>query len=230
MPLILLCCAGGLFGQTPESKEQAPRTVTVHGTGTVKSVPDRVRINVQVNTRGESASAAMAEAGKRTRDILAQLKAYGVDEKDIQTSRVSVSAVYDYEKRIQPPPIVGYTGVNEFTVLFTGKLMDRIGEFLDRAVTAGAANFGGLVYESSQQQELEREALRLAAGDARARAEVLAKELGTSIGKVLSITENINAPVPIVRSGVMEAAAAGAPVQLGQYTVTAQAQVTFELK
>lgn len=229
--LVLLIFASTMFAQQDKSATPPSRTVAVQGVGKVMTSPDQVRIGVQVNTRAESASEAMAQANKKTADVLAILKNYGVDPKDIQTSRVTVSAILDYQRNIQPPPIVGYTGINEFSVLFKGKLMDNVGQFLDKAVAVGVSNFGGLVYESSKQRELERDALKKAADDAQARAEVLAKQLGAALGKVMTVSESVSYPAPVMRGGVMDmTSTASAPVMTGELAITAQVSVTFELK
>jgi hypothetical protein len=210
-------------------KDMKPRTVSVRGSGSISVAPDQIRVNVQVNVRAESASGAMTTASRRTSEILDLLRSYNVDPKDIQTQRVTVAPVYDYEKRVQPPPIVGYTATNEFAVTFKEAVMSRVGEFLDRAVTAGAASFGGLVYESSKQREQERKALVLAAADAKARAEVLAEELGAKIGRVLSVSEiGPRIPGPIVQDIRAEASVA-APVMTGEITVKTTVDVMFEL-
>ncbi|MBM2840396.1 MAG: uncharacterized protein HW412_924 [Bacteroidetes bacterium] len=229
--IAMLLCAITSFAQQDKSDKNPTRLVQVQGLGTVKTTPDQVRLSVQINTRAETASDAMAQASKKTSDILAILKGYGIDPKDIQTSRVTVSAILDYQRNIQPPPIVGYNGVNDFTVLFKGKLMDKVGEFLDKAVGAGASNFSGLTYESSKQRELERDALKKAAADAQARAEVLAKELGATLGKVMTISENVSGPAPMMmRGAMMDAVTVAAPVMTGELSINAQVSVTFELK
>jgi uncharacterized protein len=227
----LIAFATGGMAQTVDLKEQKPRTVSVHGVGHVMTSPDQVRISVQVNTRGESASAAMKSASTKTRDILALLNSYGVESKDIQTSRVTVSPIIDYQRNVQPPPIVGYTGSNDFSIVFKGKVMERAGDFMDKAVAAGATGFGGLAYEASAQRALERDALKRAATDAQASAEVLAKELGSTLGRVMSVSESVSGPMPMAR-GVMMAASAdgGAPVMSGELTINAQVEVVFELK
>lgn len=194
------------------------------------TTPDQIRLNVQVNTRAESASEAMTQASKKTSDILSVLKNYGIDLKDIQTTRVTVSAILDYQRNIQPPPVIGYSGVNDFTVIFKNTLMDKVGEFLDKAVTLGVTSFSGLMYESSKERELERDALKKAATDAQARAGVLAKELGATLGRVMNVSESVVSPTPVMRAGMMDAAAAAAPVMTGELAITAQVTVTFELK
>jgi uncharacterized protein YggE len=218
------------FAQQDRTVQMPVRSIQVQGQGKVMTVPDQVRVNVQISTRAESASDAMSQANKKTADVLAQLKGYGVDSKDIQTSRVTVTAILDYQHNIQPPPIVGYNGVNEFSVLFKGKLVDRVGEFLDKAVASGVTSFSGLMYESSKQRELERDALKKAADDAQARAEVLAKELDATLGRVMTISESVNSPAPVMRGAMVDAAASSAPVMTGQLTINADVSVTFELK
>jgi hypothetical protein len=228
--IAMMLCAVTAFAQQDKSEKDASRVVQVHGVGTLMTTPDQVRLSVQVNTRAETASEAMSQASKKTSDILAILKGYGIDSRDIQTSRVTVSAILDYQRNVQPPPIIGYSGVNEFTVVFKAKLMDKVGEFLDKAVGVGVSSFSGLTYESSKQRELERDALKKAAADAQARAEVLAKELGATLGKVMNVSESVSYPAPVMRGAMMDAVTAAAPVMTGELAINAQVSVTFELK
>jgi hypothetical protein len=228
--IAMMLCAVTAFAQQDKSEKDASRVVQVHGVGTLMTTPDQVRLSVQVNTRAETASEAMSQASRKTSDILAILKGYGIDSRDIQTSRVTVSAILDYQRNVQPPPIIGYSGVNEFTVVFKAKLMDKVGEFLDKAVGVGVSSFSGLTYESSKQRELERDALKKAAADAQARAEVLAKELGATLGKVMNVSESVSYPAPVMRGAMMDAVTAAAPVMTGELAINAQVSVTFELK
>lgn len=232
--LLALGAASVGLAQHPETAEvKKSRTVSVRGEGMVATTPDQVRLSVQVGTRGESASAAMRSASAKTQEILTLLKSLGVDEKSIQTSRVNVSPTYDYSKQIQPPPIVGYNASNDFSVVFKGKLMDKVGEFVDKAAAAGATNFGGLQYESSKQREIERDALKKAADDAKARADVLAKQLGASLGQAITVSESVQqgGPVPVLmRNAVMAEGSSAAPVMQGELSIRAEVHVMFELK
>ena len=219
------------LAQQAETKDKM-QTINVRGEGMIATTPDQVRLSVSVNTQAQTAYAAMRSASGKTAEILALLKNMGVEDKNIQTSRVNVSPTYDYSKQIQPPPIIGYNSSNDFTVLFKGKLMDKVGEFMDKAVSAGASNFGGLQYEASTQRELERDALKRAADDAKARAEVLAKQLGASLGQVMTISESVSqgSPVPIMMKSAMMDASSAAPVMQGELSIRAEVTVVFELK
>jgi uncharacterized protein YggE len=185
---------------------------------------------MQVTVRSESASSAMRTASQRTKEVLALLESHGVETKDIQTTRVAVSPVYDYEKRIQPPPIVGYTAGNDFSALFRGESMKKIGEFLDQAVQAGASNFGNLIYESSEQRLLEEKALGEAAENAKNRGAVLAERLGARLGRAIAITETgMSVPSPIVQDFVRTESSTAAPVMTGEMDIVAHVDVVFEL-
>lgn len=233
LPLILTTLAGTAMKaqDTPAVPHDARRTVRVQGHGAVTAEADQARLSVQVATRAETASDAMAQANQKTSAVLKMLRDLGVEAKDIQTSRVNVAPVLDYQRNIQPPPIVGYTGTNEFMVLFRGPLMEKVGAFMDRAVSAGVTGFSGLAFENSKQRTLEQDALKRAAADARARAEVLARELGAAVGDVLRVEEQGAAPAPVLRTMAMSDAVGGeAPVMKGELSIPAHITVTFELK
>jgi uncharacterized protein YggE len=83
------------IAQPKEVKESKPRTVAVRGLGTVMTKPDQLRLSIQVNTRGESASGAMREASRRTREIFTILESYGIETKDIPRLRKTHSAATD---------------------------------------------------------------------------------------------------------------------------------------
>lgn len=210
------------------AQEDFRRTVTVRGTGTVTVRPDQVRLWMQVMTRGSSASSAMSEASGRTNEVLLQLQAHGVEEKDVQTKRVSVSPEYDREKRTSPPTISGYVAQSEFSALFRQEAIDRLGRFLDKAVAAGVTNIGGMNYETSERSALEQRALGEAAKDARIRAEKLAAQLGAKVGQVLSVAESgLGSPGP--RAEAMAMSDSGSPVMMGEMDVVARVEVVFEL-
>jgi uncharacterized protein YggE len=213
--------------------QQQPRerTISVRGTGKVRVVPDHLRLTIQVNVpRAENAVDALSRNNRLTSAVIAVLKSFKIADADVQTTRVTVNPVYDYDKRISPPPIVGYSAQNE--ILVTIRNMDDAGRILDQTVKSGATGFGPLAYESSKRAELEREALKRAADDARERAQLLAKQLGATVGNVVFIGETgLGVPDPRPKMMGMEArASADVPVMPGEMEITAYVEVLFELK
>ncbi len=214
-----------------QQEKELARTIRVRGTGKVKVVPDQLRLTIQINVpRAETAVEALSRNSQLTSQVIGMLKRFGMAETDMQTTRVSINPVYDYDKRTSPPPIVGYSAHNE--VLVFVRKMDDAGKILDQAIKNGATGFGSLQYESSQRTDLEREALKKAADDARTKAEVLAKQLGAIVGKVITIAESGVSTPPPVMPMAMEARAAMAevPVLPGEIEITATVEVVFELK
>jgi uncharacterized protein YggE len=227
--LILLAMAVTAFGQQPE--KEMTRSIRVQGVGKVKAVPDQLRLTFQINVpRAETASEALSRNSKLTAQVIAMLKRNGVAETDMQTTRVSVNPVYDYDKRISPPPIVGYSAQNEVRVVI--RKMDDAGKILDQAIQNGATGFGPMYYESSKRTELEREALRKAADAAREKADMLAKQLGVTLGRVISVTEGgVSAPPPMMSMAAeSRAMSVDVPVMPGEMDMSASIDVLFELK
>jgi uncharacterized protein YggE len=211
-------------------KNEPERTIRVRGVGKVRVLPDQLRLSIQVNVpRAETAVEALTRNSQLTTRLLALLKRFGISEADIQTTRVSINPIYDYDKRISPPPIIGYSAQNE--VLVVVKKIEDTGRILDQAVKTGASGFGPLQYESSRRTEFEREALKRAADDARTKAELLARELGATLGRVLTISESsVPTPSPIVPMA-MEARTISAevPVMAGEIEISATVEIVFEL-
>ncbi len=217
------------FSVVGQEKEPA-RTIRVQGTGKVKVIPDQLHLAIQINIpRAETAAEALSRNSQLTSQVIAMVKRFGIVEGDLQTTRVSVNPVYDYDKRISPPPIVGYSAQNEVTVVV--RKIEDAGKIMDQAVKNGATGFGQLQYESSRRTELEREALKKAADDARAKAEVLAKQLGAALGRVISVAEaGVSSPPPFMPMAMEARAAANVPVMPGEMEITAAVEVVFELK
>ena len=89
----------------------------VNATGEVTRVPDVAVISAGVVTRQATASAAIQEAAARMERVRAALKRAGIDDRDIQTSNVSLNPEYRYVEN-QPPQLTGYTATNQLSVRF----------------------------------------------------------------------------------------------------------------
>ncbi len=225
--LLFIFLSAVALGQ--QEKEPA-RSIRVHGTGKIKAVPDQLRLSIQVNVpRAETAVEALSRNNQLTAQVMAMLKRFGVAETDLQTTRVSVNPVYDYSKQNTSPAIVGYSAQNEVVVVI--RRMEDAGKILDQAVKNGATGFGPLLYDSSRRAELEREAFKNAADDARVKAELLTKQLGATLGRVMTINElGVSSPSPVVPMMQMRMAAAEVPVSPGEMEIQANVEVVFELK
>src|SRR4029079_6827728 len=155
-----------LIGAIPGAQaddEKARRTITISASGSVTVEPDQARITSGVTADAATASAALAKNSEAMQKVIAELKGAGIDAKDIQTASFRVEPRYTRPIEGQAPKIDGYSVTNEVQVLVRD--LDKLGDILDRLVTAGANQTAGLNFEVSKAETLLDEA-RAEAGPA----------------------------------------------------------------
>lgn len=207
----------------PESAKgvtaQDRQEITVTGTGTVTTVPDRADFWFGLETRRKTAAEALAANSRDMRKIIAAIKAAGVRDADVQTAQVSLSPDYSGSD------IVGYLAQNSVTVIVRG--IDKSGPIIDAAVTAGADQISGPSFTTSDVAALYRSALRAAVADARSRAEALASAAGVQLGAVTSIVEG-QGVYPLGRVTTTQNSDTP-PIEPGTQNIEATVTVTYAL-
>ena len=202
-------------------------TITVTGEATVQATPDMATIMLGVTTDGETASAAMAANTAAVSAVLARLAAAGVEERDLQTSNLSLNPNWVGYDSGAMPTIAGYSAMNMLNVRVRD--LAKLGDLLDASITDGANTLNGITFELSTPRPVMDEARKAAVADAKARADLLVAAAGEVLGPIVQISEtpNYNGPTPMFRA---DAASAGAvPVASGQIGLTASVTVTYEL-
>jgi uncharacterized protein YggE len=218
--------------------QQAPAiTQTIAGarldvtaTGEVTRVPDVAIISAGVVTRSATASGAIGDAADRVQRVLGALKRAGVDERDVQTSSISLNPEYRYVEN-QPPQLTGYTASNQLTIRFRD--IRNSGKILDALVAQGANQINGpsLTIDKPEAALDEARARAIAAG--RARAELYARGLGMRVVRVVSVSESggYAVPPPAPPMAVMEMArAADTRIVPGEQKLQVNLAMTFELQ
>jgi len=200
--------------------------ITVMGEATIDTRPDLAMISLGVTTSGASATKAMAANTAALNIVLAQLKAAGIEDRDLQTSNLSLSPNWVGYDSGSTPSISGYTANNMLTVRV--RALDNLGVVLDAAITDGANTLNGLTFDLANSRPVMDEARKAAVADARARATLLVTAAGGTLGRIVTISESggYTNPAPMFRSDAE--AAAPVPVAAGQIGVTAAVSVTFE--
>jgi uncharacterized protein YggE len=204
------------FGQTAAA---ADRTITVTGNGTVSSIPDRATFTFTVETRGKTATSALAQNNDAAAAVIAAVKGAGVPAADIQTSQVALMQ----QSSQDGTDIVGYIASNTITVKTD---LARSGRLVDAAVAAGATGFGGPMLSRSDEAGLYRQALAKAVDDAKLKAQALADAAGLKLGAVQSVTEGASASPPVPLTAKLSDMA-GVPIEAGTQEIQATATVTY---
>jgi uncharacterized protein len=209
----------------------AEPVVVVMGEGLVTAIPDRAWITIGAESRAPSPREAQSRNTELMRPVQEKLRAAGIPADAIRTTGYDVQYEWDFVngKRVGR----GYVARNAIEVRID--TIDRVGEYLEIAVGSGATSLNGIRFDMKDHAKLEREALRMAVSDARAKADAAAAGAGRSVDRILRVDEQGTAsppmPVPYLRQAAQSAAAdAAPPIAAGQMEVRARVTVTAVLK
>jgi uncharacterized protein YggE len=231
MMVIALTMAPAAAAQPQQPATPAEPVVVTSGQGLVLAVPDRAWITISAESRAPSPREAQRLNAEAMRPVQDKLRAAGVPAEAIRTTAYDVQYEWDFvnNKRVGR----GYVARNTIEVRID--TIDRVGELLEIAAGSGATALGGIRFDLKEQAKLEREALRLAVLDARAKADAAAAGAGRSIDRILRVEEQ-GVEVPPMPVRVMRQAAqapagfAEPPISAGQMEIRARATVTVVLK
>ena len=219
--------AGTLLAVPALAETVPPSMISVTGEASVSVAPDQAQIEGGVTSDAKTAREASEANNAAMGKVLLALKAAGVAEKDIQTSRLSLQPQYA-ANRSGPSPVTGYRASNRVTV----RLHDvtRVAGTIDTLVGAGATDIGGINFSVSNASKLLDDAREQAVSDARRKAEIYARAAGVTLGAPLSISEE-GAPGPMpFRKMAVGMAASPAPVALGEETLQVTVSVSWAIK
>jgi uncharacterized protein len=223
---LALAVAAATWLAAPAMAQVPPPAISVTGEATVSVPPDQAQIDGGVTSDAKTAREASDANNAAMGKVLLALKGAGIDEKDYQTSRLSLQPQYA-PNRSGPSPVVGYRASNRVTV----KLRDvaKVANIVDVLVGAGANELGGINFMVSQASKLLDDAREKAIADARRKAEIYAKAAGVTLGEPLNISEEGGSGPPVFRSK-MAPMAASAPVAQGEETLSVSVSVSWAIK
>jgi len=210
----------------PIASKTDPRTITVQATGRVKGKPDTMTISIGVQSRGDTAQAALNQNSDRATKVVGSLKAAGISSDDIQTSQLSVNPTFDNNGN----HITGY----EVSNMVTAKLhqIDGAGKVIDAAANQAGDDIrvNGVQFSIEDTGKLVSAARADAVKQAQQQANEFAKAAGVSVGAVQQISETASpAPMPLQYTGAAGAAKSVAPVESGTQELTVQITAVYAI-
>jgi uncharacterized protein YggE len=209
-----------------QTQADFPSAISVTGEANVSVPPDLAQVDAGVASEAKTAREASDANNAAMGKVLLALKGAGIEEKDYQTSRLSLQPQYP-PNRSGPSPVVGYRASNRITI----RLHDvtKVASVIDTLVGAGANDIGGINFMVSQASKLLDDARAQAIADARRKAEIYAKAAGVTLGAPLSISEEGTAPRPVFRAK-MATEMASAPVAQGEEMLSVTVNVSWAIK
>lgn len=237
LTLAALACAVLASAALPAGAQTAPAgdavfratTLNVSATGVQRLAPDQASINLGVQTEAPTAVEALRQNNTRMAAVIAALRRAGIEERQIQTSGLNLSAQYDYQEN-QPPSLRGYQASNQVTVTVSD--LARLGPAVDAVVNSGANQVNGIGF-GLRNADGAADAARLSAvADVRRRAELYARAAGLRLVRLVSLTESggytPQPPRPMYAMARAQAADA-TPVAAGEVEVRVDVTATYEL-
>ena len=213
---------------TPALAQTIPPAISVTGEANVSVAPDQAQIDAGVTSDARTAREASDANNAAMAKVLLALKGAGIEEKDYQTSRLSLQPQFAPSKVAERAPgIVSFRASNRVTVRIRD--VSKVANVIDVLVGAGANDIGGINFTVTQASKHLDEAREKAIADARRKAEIYAKAAGVTLGEPLSISEE-GAPVPMFRGKMAAPMAAGAPVAQGEETLSVTVSVSWAIK
>jgi hypothetical protein len=215
-----------LFAAPAAAQTVPPAAISVTGEASVSVPPDLALVDGGVTSEAKTAREASDANNTAMGKVMLALKTAGIDQKDVQTSRLSLQPQYA-PNRPGPSPVVGYRASNRVTIRVRD--VGKVANVIDTLVGAGANEIGGINFMVSQASKLLDEARDKAVADARRKAEIYARAAGVTLGAPLSISEDGNAPPMPYRK--MSAGMAAAPqVAQGEETLSVTVNVSWAIK
>lgn len=220
--LILGLCLGMLF----TAVGAAAADIVASGTGEVVVEPDSATLNLGVSETGKDMQVAQQSVNSRIEAVRQALVGAGVERGDIAVSDIYLYTNYDYSKGSEQ--VTGYS--MSHTLVITVRDLNKLGEYIDVALGAGANQLNGVSFLLSNSTDAYLEALALATKDARAHAEALAAAAGLTLGKLDKLEESSGgwgAPYALQADSAY-GKGAGTTVDVSSLTISATVMCEFD--
>ncbi len=230
LPSIRAGVGAAAHARSTDSSTPSPATVTVVGSATVTGAPDTLTLSMGVSVRAASATAALDTSSTELDALQKVFISSGVAPKDLQTSFLDLQPNYSSNGRV-----TGYEADDQLTI--TLHPIAKAGLVIDAAAHAvgNDVRINGISFSIADTTPLLARARTAAVHQAATDAAQLAAAAGTTLGPIVSVTDETSQPTgPSGASGTLAYASAApastpVPVRSGIEQVTAQVQVVYQL-
>lgn len=202
--------------------EQTQRTIEVTGAGAVAAVPDRVTVNIGVESVARTPGLALRQAAEHAQRLVDLVDRHSIPPGDRQTSSLNVAPAYDQRQQRE----VGHQASYQLTLRLAD--LDTAGALVDEAaeLVGDDLRVGRLSWSVADPLPALAAARGMAIESALERARQLADGLGVTVGPVLRVVEGQDYQA---EPRMFVASSPAAPMQAGSQEISCQVRVVFEL-
>ncbi len=216
--------------------------ITVDGTGHAVAVPDIATFSFSVIETAKTVADAQEQATKKINATLKAVRDGGVEDKDIQTQSYSINPHYEYQGSVCtnyscPPSKSILTGYDvSQSIMVKVRDLKKAGALFTAIGSLDVQNINGLSFSVDEPEAVKAEARAEAIANAQSKAKLLAKQLGVSLVRIVSFSENSGGyPRPVYGMGGADMISAKvesvAPeIPVGEDKITSTVSVTYEIK
>lgn len=229
-----------VYGSLGRPGVPATDTITVTGQGQATLAPDVARVSFSVENTSATVAAAQTATTKQANAAIDFVKKQGVADKDVKTLSYNISPQYSYDPcplgsycPSRSPRVTGYQ-VSE-TVQVTLRDLTKVGDLLAGLGKLEVQNLNGPAFALDDSNAGYDAARADAIEKAKTQADLLAKQLGVHLGKIVNFSESSgNYPYPMMYGlggGMSEKASAPTPdVPVGENTYNASVTITYSIR
>ena len=149
-------------------------TLTLSSQGSTRARPDQAQVSLGVISEAPTAAEALRRNNLNMTQVIAALRRAGVEERQIQTSGLSLQPQYTYAEN-QPPRLRGYQVSNQVTITVAD--LERLGPVVDAVVASGANQVNGVAFGLRNADAAADDARRQAVASVRRKADLYALSL-----------------------------------------------------
>lgn len=217
---------------TPETSSD---TVNVEGIASVNVMPDIVGVYFYIQTNGSTSSEARDANSKIVETMKSAIIALGYDESKIQSQNFNIYPDYIWKDGERTDN--GFLATHSIKIELDANENEKIGEVVDAGVDAGAM-VSYINFELSQelQNRYKAESIKLAAEDARIKANAVAEGFDKKVGKLVSTQVNDFGYYPWrtysmgVEESVADVKLAATEIVPSEQEITSRVSATFKLE
>ena len=224
----LAACGTSSTAASNSSTCSSNATVTSHGQGSASGTPDMATVDLAVQTQDSTAATALDQNSADTNGLLKTLFAGGISKSDVQTSGLSLHAIYGGPT----PAITGYQVTNTVTVQIHS--VSSTGTIIDSAAKAAgnSIRINQIAFSVQDPSALFNQARAKAVSQAATEAKAMATAAGMHLGALCSLNDSAPSSVPLNTSIYSTTAGLPSPVpiQVGSQKVKATVTAVYRLQ
>ena len=220
----------------------ATDTITVNGDGQATLAPDVARVSFTIQNTDATVVDAQTATTKQANAAIDFAKKQGIADKDVKTLSYNISPQYSYPApctraacpAYEAPKVTGYQ-VSE-TIQVTLHDLSTVGAFVNGLGKLSVQNVSGPDFALDDSTAGYNAARADAITKAKARAELLAGQLGVHLKKIVNFSESSGGgyPTPMyaLNAGAMSAkdASVAPNIPTGENTYSASVSITYEIR